>query len=187
MDISDSFEQFACLKGQGKSFATIRAYLSTGSIDPNVIINLRKAAQANLTTDVYIDPCVSCNDAYGSVKTIVNALKNENIGTFWVKIYINTWMESASRNKDFITSLIGQMEAQGISKDKIGILTSKFNWDRITNYWDAMSGYKLWYISDNGVNTFEDFVSFGGWTTPYMKQYDLLTPECGRYMNFDIK
>jgi hypothetical protein len=37
----------------------------------------------------------------------------------------------------------------------------------------------LWYSSLNNVASFDDFVPFGGFTTPYLKQYVYMLNECG--------
>lgn len=37
----------------------------------------------------------------------------------------------------------------------------------------------LWYSTTNGVASFDDFVAFGGFTTPYAKQFAKMTNTCG--------
>lgn len=37
--------------------AIVRAYMSFGSVDPNVLPNLNNAISAGLNTDIYIFPC----------------------------------------------------------------------------------------------------------------------------------
>jgi len=48
---------FTCLKNQGNTFAIVRAFRSTGVLDPNANSNLQNARTAGLTTDVYMFPC----------------------------------------------------------------------------------------------------------------------------------
>jgi hypothetical protein len=48
---------FTCLKNQGNTFAIVRAYRSTGTLDPNGNSNLQNARTAGLSTDVYMFPC----------------------------------------------------------------------------------------------------------------------------------
>jgi hypothetical protein len=52
-----SASAFTCLKNAGNTFAIVRAYRSTGSLDPNANNNLNNARAAGLTTDVYMFPC----------------------------------------------------------------------------------------------------------------------------------
>jgi hypothetical protein len=37
----------------------------------------------------------------------------------------------------------------------------------------------LWYSSPNGAANFDDFVPFGGFTTPYAKQFVYMLGMCG--------
>ena len=39
----------------------------------------------------------------------------------------------------------------------------------------------LWYSSLNGVASFDDFVAFGGFKTPYAKQFDYTYGVCTLY------
>lgn len=55
--LATSASTFTCLKNQGNSFAIIRAYRSTGSLDPNANQNLQNARAAGLATEVYMFPC----------------------------------------------------------------------------------------------------------------------------------
>ncbi len=48
---------FTCLKNAGNTFAIVRAYRSTGSLDANANTNLANARTAGLSTDVYMFPC----------------------------------------------------------------------------------------------------------------------------------
>lgn len=51
----------------------------------------------------------------------------------------------------------------------VGIYTLASAWNPITGSSTAFKGYSLWYAHfDNNYN-FNDFVPFGGWTTPAMK------------------
>lgn len=55
--LATSTSTFTCLKNQGSSFAIIRAYRSTGTLDPNANQNLQNARAAGFSTDVYMFPC----------------------------------------------------------------------------------------------------------------------------------
>jgi hypothetical protein len=57
VDLSTLCSQFSCLKGDGKSFAIVRGYLSYGAVDPNVNTNIKNSQAAGLITDIYMFPC----------------------------------------------------------------------------------------------------------------------------------
>jgi hypothetical protein len=52
-----SASAFTCLRNQGNTYAIVRAFRSTGALDPNAASNLQSARSAGLTTDVYLFPC----------------------------------------------------------------------------------------------------------------------------------
>jgi hypothetical protein len=59
VDVSQLFSTstYQCMKSNGFSFAVIRGYHSSGTIDTNVIQGLKNAKAAGLSTDVYMFPC----------------------------------------------------------------------------------------------------------------------------------
>ncbi len=53
----------------------------------------------------------------------------------------------------------------------MGIYTRKDWWERFTGNSDCCKDLPLWYAHYDGIENFDDFVPFGGWAKPFMKQY----------------
>ncbi|KAI7856356.1 hypothetical protein BDC45DRAFT_66544 [Circinella umbellata] len=54
-----------------------------------------------------------------------------------------------------------------------GIATSASDWETITGSldWELDGTVPLWYESHDGKPNFDDYTPFGGWETPFSKQY----------------
>jgi GH25 family lysozyme M1 (1,4-beta-N-acetylmuramidase) len=60
-----------------------------------------------------------------------------------------------------------------------GIYTSNSQWSPITGGSTQLSKYPLWYPHYDNNPSFSDFVPFGGWSKPAIKQYAGTTSFCG--------
>ncbi|CAF1026739.1 unnamed protein product [Rotaria sordida] len=72
VDVSTAVTQanFACLKGKGYNFAIVRAYRSSGTIDPNAVQTIKNAWNAKMAhVDAYIFPCAKCGNGPEQVST----------------------------------------------------------------------------------------------------------------------
>ena len=88
-------------------------------------------------------------------------------------------------NKKFYEDLINACNSR--SDCKCGVQSSSSEWSSIfgsTSYCYGQSK-PLWYMNFDNANNFDDFVSFGCWTAPWAKQYQLYTPPCGIAVNLD--
>ena len=56
--------------------------------------------------------------------------------------------------------------------------TSKSQWTPIAGGSSQFKQYPLWYPHYDNSASFSDFVSFGGWTKPAIKQYAGTTTQC---------
>jgi len=169
---------WTCLRSTGHEFAVIRGYQSTGRVDPNVISNVRNARAAGMpSVDVYIFPCVPCGNAAGQMQALVKAIAGENYGMIWLDIEIYSWSGSQTTNQEFITALIN--EGATLNR-KLGIYTNLNNWRSIVGEgWAGASHLPLWYAHYDNAPNFNDFVAFGGWTKPTIKQYAGDAVQCG--------
>lgn len=52
-----------------------------------------------------------------------------------------------------------------------GIYTSADDWKKIAGNSEKFNQLRLWYKSDDGVQSFDDFRPFGGWTKPSWKRF----------------
>jgi hypothetical protein len=118
----------------------------------------------------------------------------------WMDIETNTspgcgWSSDQSSNCRFIGELLDAATAAG---RKAGVYASQCVWGcpraclhvltRARRYmWSSIPGsgctsaakYPLWYAHYDFKQTFSDFVPFGGWTKPNVKQYSDRGSACG--------
>jgi GH25 family lysozyme M1 (1,4-beta-N-acetylmuramidase) len=71
--------------------------------------------------------------------------------------------------------MVDQLQVHNVT---FGIYTSKSQWDPIMGGSTQFSKYPLWYPHYDSNPSFSDFVSFGGWKTPSIKQYKGTTTTC---------
>ncbi|KAF2077704.1 hypothetical protein CYY_001021 [Polysphondylium violaceum] len=183
VDISSgsTIPDLQCFKNKGYTRAIFRCYQSIGRPDPNCPHNIYNARDAGFSIiDGYIFPCFSCGNPAGQIQSMVKYYKsfNANIHTIWIDVegpgvY---WSESQTANRNFFNGLIDGCKSQGL---KIGIYTSASQWGPIMGNWDGGKAYPLWYAHYDNNPSFSDFSPFGGWSTPYMKQFSGNDNECG--------
>jgi len=176
VDISTlvSTSNFGCLKSNGYTFAIMRCYRSTGSVDPNCAGSVTNAWAAGLAhVDVYLFPCFSCGNPAGQVSTLVTYLKNNNVkyGQLWLDIEGpgTYWGSSQAANANFFAALVSEAKALGVS---LGVYTSASQWNPIMGSYTGGSSIPLWYAHYDNNPSFSDFTAFGGWTRPNIKQYN---------------
>jgi len=79
-------------------------------------------------------------------------------------------------DSNFFSGLLNQARAAGAN---VGVYTSRSQWGPIMGDWNGGSSAPLWYAHYDGVPNFSDFVPFGGWSHPNIKQYQGTTSMCG--------
>ncbi|KIH59480.1 hypothetical protein ANCDUO_10282 [Ancylostoma duodenale] len=139
------------------------------------------------------------DEMYGS-------LRNSNIiiKTIWIQIpedeYISqtsefqmtspqNWYSNVTYNLNFVNGILTRASQYSLN---IGIYTSGYDWHMITADGEA-ENLMLWYwyyYGDGPTNessaNYNDFVSFGGWSTPSAKQFGHAESVCGVTANRDI-
>lgn len=174
--LATSASTFTCLKNQGNTFAIIRAYRSTGSLDPNANQNLQNARAAGLSTEVYMFPCRGKN-ATSQINELIAGISSTLYTTIWIDVETNpssgcSWSgHDAASNCNFVTETINAIKAKGKSA---GIYSSANNWLNIFGSSSACASVgstPLWYAHYDNVQAFSDFKAFAGWTQPKMKQF----------------
>ncbi|ELP88332.1 lysozyme, putative [Entamoeba invadens IP1] len=189
---SISVSSIQCLRNLGfNSFFIFRAWRSLGSWDPNayqINMNAVSAGFDPKVIDAYFYPCVSCGDAAGQVSSfwsnvVSKGMKFERV---WFDIE-GTWTGSYSSNKNFFLALISQQQAIGF---KAGIYSSYYQWEDIFSLsynWNEASSYPLWYAHYDSSASFSDFKAFGGWSSPYMKQYNGDMTACSHDVDYNYR
>ena len=94
----------------------------------------------------------------------------------WFDIEEGDWGTNTSANIQFILGLINQANIMSITW---GIYTSQRSWNPITGSTADFGSPALWYAHYDNNPSFSDFVPFGGWKNPSIKQYVGDATECG--------
>jgi len=190
---------FSCYRQSLFLTAFIRIYIPTGSgqIDTESPNTVRNAFTAGLGVEVYATPQPSgskmgwqqCDEAYQCMYG--NGI---TVRAIWLQVTspIN-WPLNLQANQAFITSFVQRARQLNL---RVGIYTNYYDWQQITgnwNGWTAQGSIDLWYWNVNGegpagqhATDFGDFVPFGGWTAPRVKQYGQVITVCGTYVNTDV-
>ena len=100
VDVSEplSESEWECLMspgGQGPvQWASVRAYRSSGTTDPNAANSIKAAKAAGIShVSAYIFPCVSCGDGAGQVNDAVYNLNANNAkpDMYWYDVETYNW------------------------------------------------------------------------------------------------
>jgi len=174
---------FQCMKNQNYNWLIVRAYRSSGSVDTGACQNLNNARSAGITArDAYIFPCPTCSGSSGSsqVQTTVSYLRNCTntpwSGFLWLDIEgTQYWSSSTTTNRNFFESMVSGCSS---ASTRCGVYSSKSQWDPIMGSYNASGNMRLWYPHYNNQPSFSGFAAFGGWTTPWAKQYTGDTTLC---------
>lgn len=195
VDVSQRTYQsaFSCFKSNNYIFALIRVYQSSGRPDPNGPANINDAWNGGMrNVDGYIFPCYSCGNPEQQMKDTVSYLKSHNlhlavegedtsnpgnltanvgatVGMLWLDVEgTQYWSTSSSNNINFLQRMVDEGKRQGVN---LGIYSSKYQWDPIMGGSSKFNYLPLWYAHYDNWASFGDFVSFGGWSKPAIKQY----------------
>jgi len=174
VSIPISEDAWSCLLASNYTFAIVRAWRSLGIPDLNCPASVSAAWEAGLDeVDVYFFPCFSCGNASGQVDDAINFLHDNKVKfeLLWFDIEgPDYWSEDQTENQEFMSELLD--EALILLGDRIGIYTSKYEWTTIMDNWDECFQFPLWYAHYDGEPNFDDFVPFGNWTAPTLKQFN---------------
>ena len=165
------------------SFGIVRCYQSLGQVDPNAATSVANGKAACLNyVDVYHYPCLAV-DAQTQVEQAVAALQNTKFRRYWfdVETLDAGWSTTNQpSNSKFLSQLISAAYALG---QQVGVYTSAGQWSTIIGD-NSCRIYPLWYSNwSPPCPSFDDFVPFGGWTAPYMKQF--AGNECHAGVSYD--
>jgi len=161
-----------CLKNAKYTHIISRCYHSSGTVDSAAKTSYSVATAAGLEFDVYHFPDVA-QGAESQITTSVNYLHANNVkwGRYWLDIEPLHWGTNKTKNADFVRGLVTRLTAMQVSN--IGFYTSKSAWDAIMGTNSEFHQFPLWYphYQKPAQENFNDFVAFGGWTKPFMKQF----------------
>eukprot|EP00919_Chromeraceae_sp_WS-2016_P072636 GHVR01171710.1.p1 GENE.GHVR01171710.1~~GHVR01171710.1.p1 ORF type:complete len:126 (-),score=7.27 GHVR01171710.1:4210-4587(-) len=113
------------------------------------------------------------------------AIPSNSYGMIWVDVETNpspgcSWSgHTGTTNCQFLTDIIHRIKAKG---KKPAIYATRYMWQSIFGSFTAcasVASEQLWYAHYDGKPSFSDFVGFGGWSKPNIKQYIGDTTLCG--------
>jgi len=161
-----------CLKNAKYTHVISRCYHSSGTVDSGAKTSYTIATAAGMEFDVYHFPDVS-QGAEAQITTSVNYLHSNNVkwGRYWLDVEPFHWGTNKTKNVEFVHGLVKRLTDMGVTN--IGFYTSKSAWDVIMGTNSDFHQFPLWYphYQKPAQENFNDFVTFGGWTKPYMKQF----------------
>jgi hypothetical protein len=198
VDISQPISESAakCMVQNGRTFAVVRAWCSYGGADSNAPASIANFWAGGMShVDAYMFPCPS-KDAATQVADLVSFLDGHGTkyGQIWLDIETNPspgcgWASTvdmvtggyndtaAASNCDYIGSLVAAIKGKG----KVpGTYASEYMWGQVAGSGcTSASDTTLWYAHYDGNPSFSDFVPFGGWSKPNVKQYSGTGSICG--------
>ena len=173
-----------CLRAGNVSFGIARAWHSLGTFDPNALTTLPSFAAAGVSADVYLFPCSFGEPPAAQVAGMLGNLtaggQGKGFGRVWLDIESNqdpacAWKADKAANCAWLQSLVAAALATGVP---VGVYTSIHEYelllaDSAQGCKVAQPGVPLWYPHyQTPVDpSFDDFVPFGGWTAPTVKQF----------------
>eukprot|EP01111_Echinosteliopsis_oligospora_P009347 TRINITY_DN2724_c0_g1_i4.p2 TRINITY_DN2724_c0_g1~~TRINITY_DN2724_c0_g1_i4.p2 ORF type:complete len:240 (+),score=43.25 TRINITY_DN2724_c0_g1_i4:53-721(+) len=193
-DMCDSFTQdtWNCLS-KIHNFTIIEGIRGGHGITPNISTCVSQAWSAGFKhVDLYIWMCPNCTDnvpASNLIGQLVNQVGLQNFGMIWLDLEVcdddpGCW-GGAESNLAYIKDMVSAAQAAGA---KLGIYSTPYEWDHLglTGLGvQEFANLPLWYANPDGDESFSDFQSFGGWSTPVMKQYDWNGNQCEQTYDAD--
>jgi hypothetical protein len=201
---------FDCMVDNGYSFFIQRGFVTwqtqhhgiENSVDPNVCVHLHEANRAGLDVQgVYVQPWPRYGVNYGTAVTSLKRHLLNNCGTYAdVPVYLSVmdndhigygWRDSYEVNRHwiegFLTTCKEYFQSCGVLSTR-AVWTTLFHTSTYTNS-SVFDGVSVWYSDDGSKPNFKDFreedVSFGGWSTPSMKQFERQNDVCGFVVGSD--
>jgi hypothetical protein len=186
IDVSTAVSATAatCMKNKyNLTFGIARAWYSDGSgFDHNCVESVKSWKAAGIDADVYMFPCSFGLSAADQVKNLMSDLATNQVqfGRIWFDVETNpdpkcSWSSSnKTANCEFMKELV---VAAAETNALWGIYSSIHMWttwmSTDPNGCTSGSSLPLWYphYQKPADPSFDDFVEFGGWTKPSIKQY----------------
>ncbi|KAI9268171.1 hypothetical protein BDA99DRAFT_505031 [Phascolomyces articulosus] len=185
-----SSEAYKCAHGeQGYEGAAIGCYREGNSLSECPTNYFRARSAGFKDVDLSLRPCAhrGCTKTPREQVDEFTSFANTNkMGYRYLWLYVSTsdnWGSSPPEGNqatlnDFKEALDA---ASSTTLWKWGIATSASDWKTITgpNDWELDNTVPLWYENHDGQPNFDEYTPFGGWETPFAKQYAKDSDVCG--------
>jgi len=197
VDVSQPCGNWPCLKQSGYSFAVVRIFQETGTVDPNGVASVKAAWAAGFTAvDVYMYPAgTKSTTGKAQAAAVLNALKSVKYGRVWIDVegVGKSWTGNPTANAQLFKDISSTLTAGGAS---VGVYTQGWQWNSIMGSSTAGSSFPVWYAEygqgpghftttdgtcnySGATQSLASFTPFGGWTKAYAKQYNGDCSKCG--------
>jgi len=194
-DISSfaSADAFKCLKKDGYQYFVVRAFRSSGTVDPNAAQTLKNAAAAGFTKEnlgVYIfprplGPGGSVMDGGAEMSQMLDFLVHEGAGSLFTSVWLDVegiykyWSRDLKVNQKFFEQMMTAVKTK-YKQYSVGVYTSSSQWTPImSRTYDGGSHLPLWYAFYDNRAEHTGFKPFGGWLVPRLKQFSENKKLCG--------
>ncbi|CAL6001362.1 Glycosyl_hydrolase family 25 protein [Hexamita inflata] len=172
---------FNCLNKNGYKHAIVQA-LNGQSYNLNAVPEYWKAKQAGIQQVDFYFSCLYFKDPRSYTREILNKLKNEGVlnnNMVWLDVETsNKSFDEEQDNQQYIAVVLDEM-TNILGTNHVGVYSSSNRWISIVGQdWTGASQYKLMYPHYDNWQSFDDFQSFGGWTSPSIKKYQSNQTEC---------
>lgn len=123
---------------------------------------------------------LAANNVFLSQKHALEANQTvkATVGMLWIDVegpQSSYWGPTAEENVAFLDAMVQEGLKRGIS---LGIYSSASQWNPIMGSSTKFSYLPLWYPHYDNNPSYSDWVSFGGWSKPSIKQYIGTTSIC---------
>lgn len=148
--------------------------------------NLKNSAKTKVECDILIYGNTA-QQASDIMKTIDKQVSRSLFTGVWIGVFSSEQWSDENTNCKQLGNLISQAKYH-YGDNSVGIYSRREEWDKLFgSSCNQYTSYTLWYQNPNGVASFSDWsaVSFGGWKSPKMKQYQQNAELCGVQLNFD--
>jgi len=178
VDVSSLFPQSSwdCITKQGYTFAIVRCYRSSNTVDPNCAETVKRAWAAGMKhVDLYMFPCPKCSDPAGQVQRLADHIKENNItfGQLWLDIEgIDTyWGSDKTENRKIFNELVSTA-TNVFGTQFAGCYVSKRSWNGILGEdYKEWGNLKVWYALWDHQPGPGNWQPYGNFTKPTMHQY----------------
>ena len=139
----------------------------------DLIYNINAARAAGINDiDVYLFPQKN-RTGEEQVATAIKFLLDNKVefNRFWIDVEEQKyWFDTCDENIKFLHDMINSA-LDYLPQERVGIYVSAHYWEPMFCSTTEFSGFQLWWPRYDNKTSTDNFVPFGGWQKPVMKQF----------------
>ncbi len=179
-------EQVNCLADKGVTKLILEVSDEKGNIKAEFFDGYNFAQDAGIA----IDAIVIVNDALTPSElssSMASVLSSHFSGTIWFQVLSSPklWSQSVNKRLAYLDKLILSCKKYGLN---VGIYSDAKAWKSVFGGQhvgsDILKSVPVWYVNDNGIQSFDDFSEsgFGTWTEASLKNFEAYPFECDNWI-----